>query len=422
MGSPLPADPVDDHAFHEWDPRTTMRILVGTSSPVDKGAGINTYVKEIVAELRRRGHGVTLVGPAPEDSTFLDQHGVTLLPVDQHSDPELAVRQIVDAIDEGGIDCVINNDNPFVQSVAPAVGCVFLSVAHLGHTNIATLATHNHRWTDYVVTISNEMRSRVLQKFHVPVARAPVIYNGIHDPVAAASQKSLEGPLRVVYCGGGIKRKGSDLILSAIEKSPERWSGVELSIYGSLGEAAKSRLQAHPFVEVCGRVSRAEMLEALAAAHVFLLPSREEGCPMALIEAMAFGLAPIVSDGEGAMDVMVSSGVNGFVCPIAGWESQMLDCLELYARRRELLEQHGLLARQEYLDRYTVSTTVDRLLALTGVPTVDRAHRSTVIDVLKWHRPMLAGTVVAPPLDRVCIRLGILRRHGSVALAKPPRE
>ncbi len=393
-----------------------MNILVGTSSPVDKGAGINTCVKEIIAELRRQSHTILLVGPAPDDGTWLTQHDVKLLPVDENSDPTQAVREIINAVNEYPIDCIINNDNAYVQSVAPAVGCVFISVAHLSRTNIATLATYNHDWIDHLVAISNDMRYRFLRKTKIRASKISLIYNGIQDPVDEPPRKDYQGPLKAVFPGGSAKRKGFDLMLSAIENHPDRWNEFELSIYGKLSDSAKKRLKAYSFVNVIGRVPREQMLDVLKLAHVFLLPSRVEGCPMSLIEAMAYGLVPITSDGEGAMDAMVTSGVNGSICQIDNWQEQMLDCLDSYASNRRLLELHSQMARKEFVERYQVGGTVQKLLALAGAPTVDRRRRASSIDVLKWHRPNIEGTALARFVKKACYKLGVIRKHCSLEI------
>lgn len=61
-----------------------------------------------------------------------------------------------------------------------------------------------------------------------------------------------------------------------------------------------------------GVVSGAEKWQALAESDVFLLPSRYEGLPVALLEALAAGCVPVVSK-IGSIDSVVKDGVNGFL-------------------------------------------------------------------------------------------------------------
>ena len=51
------------------------------------------------------------------------------------------------------------------------------------------------------------------------------------------------------------------------------------------------------------------------AASIFVLPSRFEGFPNSLLEAMAFGCAPIATDSAGASVEVIQPGVNGALVP-----------------------------------------------------------------------------------------------------------
>jgi glycosyltransferase involved in cell wall biosynthesis len=59
-------------------------------------------------------------------------------------------------------------------------------------------------------------------------------------------------------------------------------------------------------------VPREEIAEHYAAAHVYVLPSYNEGMSVALLEAMAAGLPVIVTPTGGTAE-LVSSGLNGFI-------------------------------------------------------------------------------------------------------------
>ena len=61
-----------------------------------------------------------------------------------------------------------------------------------------------------------------------------------------------------------------------------------------------------------GVVSGAEKRRALAESDIFLLPSRYEGLPVALLEAMAAGCVPVVSR-VGSVNSVVKDGFNGFL-------------------------------------------------------------------------------------------------------------
>ena len=90
--------------------------------------------------------------------------------------------------------------------------------------------------------------------------------------------------------------------------------------------------------------------QALATGDVFLLPSFAEGLPLALLEAMSFGLACVVSPVGGVPDVVVD-GENGlFVTPgdAGSILKGILSVLGDAALRRRLGENARLTVREGY--------------------------------------------------------------------------
>ncbi len=68
-------------------------------------------------------------------------------------------------------------------------------------------------------------------------------------------------------------------------------------------------------VEVAEWLDRAERDDLLRRAQLLMLPSSHEGLPMAVLEAMAFGVAPLVTP-VGALPELVHDGVNGTMVPV----------------------------------------------------------------------------------------------------------
>jgi len=65
-------------------------------------------------------------------------------------------------------------------------------------------------------------------------------------------------------------------------------------------------------VELLGHIDHGRLLEELAKAAVFLLPSRQENSPMAIAEAMAAGL-PVIAANRCGMPFMVTENTTGFL-------------------------------------------------------------------------------------------------------------
>lgn len=384
-------------------------IVIGSSSAPDSGSGINSYCKEVSEELMRSGCIVHYLSPAPSDRSWLESNNIKHLSVGQGDSPKAAVDTILGYIKENNISAIINNDNAHIQNAAPFVRIPFISVVHLGETNILSLAKWNSQWVDYLVAISNQMKQTLTLRHAIQSSKVPIIYNGIRDPFRLLDLEA-EPEYRVVFNGGSNKRKGADLLLKSVTKFPKGWEGFCLDWYGSLNDEYDEALAKLPFVKRCGRVSREDMITALEKADIFLLPSRKEGCPMAMIEAMAAGNICIASTGEGAMDVMVTHGENGFVCNLSKWSEEVVDILGLLGPNKNRILQMKKKARQQYLDRFQVGHTVKRLQELIKTPTVDRASLPDKAMLVRWHRPLIEGTNRAPFLDRIKIKFGMLTK------------
>ncbi|MFB4307264.1 glycosyltransferase [Actinomadura sp. GTD37] len=104
--------------------------------------------------------------------------------------------------------------------------------------------------------------------------------------------------LPVVACVGRLSQeKGVDLMLEAWERISARHPEWRLHVYGSGPDEEELRVRAAGIsasVEFRGVVADVE--DALVEASVFALPSRAEGFPMSVLEAMAYGLPTVAFD------------------------------------------------------------------------------------------------------------------------------
>lgn len=392
-----------------------MKLLLASSSPPDRGSGINGACRNLCEGLVALGCEVHMLAPTPTSRTWLEEHGVLHVPCGQSESQRDTARRVLAYVHEVGFDGAINNDNSLLQSLAPVLPCPLVAIGHMTSTSIATLACFNLPWLDYVVAISSDMQQLFTTRFGVPVEKCPVVYNGMTDPLAGAALTArVPGPLRVVYAGGESYNKGARVLRAAIERAPAAWQGVRLDWFGVVSAGFRARIPAACDVHFHGRVPRPEFLARLAAADVFLLPSYAEGCPMALIEAMSFGAVPITSAGTGAMRWLVTSGQDGFVCDIRHWPVQLAGCLRLLRDETAMLAGLRAAARARYLDELQSSAVAARLLALLRRPMVARTTPSRRVVVLRWHRPLLPGSDKAPIIDRLSIRSGRLRVEGTI--------
>ena len=125
-----------------------------------------------------------------------------------------------------------------------------------------------------------------------------------------------DGPLKLLCVARLIKRKGQHHLIQAVKQLTDQGVEVTLDLVGT-GDAEQEyidlvkSLQVEDRVNFQGYIPRIEMQAVYAQAHVFVLPSYNEGMSVATLEAMASGLPVIVTDTPGTED-LVDEGINGF--------------------------------------------------------------------------------------------------------------
>jgi glycosyltransferase involved in cell wall biosynthesis len=135
-------------------------------------------------------------------------------------------------------------------------------------------------------------------------------------PVGAPAAKA--GPCFLAV-GRLHRQKAYDVLLGAFAMTAPRFPQWRLAALGD-GEL-KAELAARALaLGVADRVDwlgrQADPWPWLRAADVFVLPSRFEGTPNALLEAMSCGVAPIVSDATAGALEYVADGETGLVVPV----------------------------------------------------------------------------------------------------------
>lgn len=195
------------------------------------------------------------------------------------------------------------------------------------HWTVQTFAAKRAR---RVLCPSNSVANVAARRARVPREKLVVIPNGV-DAVADALPARRDGPLRIAFLGrlDPVKRVG--LLLDATAGI----GGVETHVYGDGPE--RDRL-ASPHAIFHGMTPREA---ALSATDLLVLPSRAEGMPMVLLEAMAAGVPVVGFDVPGVRDV-IRDGVNGVLLPEGGDLRAELVALRDDPERRQRLALAGL--------------------------------------------------------------------------------
>jgi len=166
-----------------------------------------------------------------------------------------------------------------------------------------------------------------------------------------------------------VPQKGLDLLIVAFASLQERErAGWRLELVGDGPErsALVALARRHGISDqVVFAGFQAEPLRYMQQASIFALPSRFEGMPNALLEAMASGLPSVVSDASPGPLEMVSDGRQGLVVPSEDAKS-LSEALERLIADEPLRRQLGEAAQETLrsLDWAVVESHWRSLLAL----------------------------------------------------------
>ena len=145
--------------------------------------------------------------------------------------------------------------------------------------------------------------------------RTIVMPNPVMTPSpVAVTKRLLPTALNLIAVGRLIHVKGFDLLIEAFQQIRDKYPDWQLTILGegpirSELEDLRSQLQLTDRVHLPGLVTN--VTDYLRQADLFVMPSRIEGFPMALCEAMACGLPVIATDCLSGPRDIIDDGVNG---------------------------------------------------------------------------------------------------------------
>jgi glycosyltransferase involved in cell wall biosynthesis len=184
------------------------------------------------------------------------------------------------------------------------------------------------------------------EDYGVPAEKIRIIPPGVDTSVFSPAPRESTGPVRLLFVGGDLERKGGHDLLQALEGLGGQ---VELDIVTGAQVDVSGRgvpIRVHSGL----RPQSPDLVRLFREADVFVLPARGDCLPQAIAEAMACGL-PVVATPVGAIPEMVSDGKTGLLVPpgAPGRLAQALAALVADPRRRAAMGAAGLeVARRDH--------------------------------------------------------------------------
>ena len=214
-----------------------------------------------------------------------------------------------------------------------------------------------------VIALGSHWERFLTETIGLAPEKIAVFYNAVPMPAAAARPKPADPSCRILLLGTVGVRKGVPELIEALGDARLRdlaWSAV---IAGD-GDVTPYRLRAEALgqahrVAFPGWIDQAAAAKLLADADILVLPSRAEGLPMSVLEAMANGLA-IVTTRVGALEDAITDGVDGLFVPVGdatALAAALATLIESPALRRKL----GTAARSRFARDFEIGRYAERM-------------------------------------------------------------
>ena len=179
--------------------------------------------------------------------------------------------------------------------------------------------------------------------------RASVFHEFV--PVSAVAAHRVADAPFVLFVGAPWYLKGADRLIRAFLRLAPDFPDVKLKLLGHYPDRAalEALCQSSPQIEILKALPYPQTLELISQSAILVLPSRCEGLPRVIIEAMTAGV-PVIASDVGGIPSLIRDGENGFLVPNgdpAGLEARMRDLLTDTALRERLGARGRALALGE---------------------------------------------------------------------------
>ncbi|AFY32691.1 glycosyltransferase family 4 protein [Calothrix sp. PCC 7507] len=228
-------------------------------------------------------------------------------------------------------------------------GCEF-------HLFYDSLPAYAKRWVSaifqrcaYVITLSESWNKYYISTCNLATYRVGILYNPVELPVEVPLRVGVE-KIRFVFLGRIGERKGAfDLIRAFANLSPEERRRTELTLAGD-GEVEQARdlvktLNLQDVIRIPGWINTQERDQLLRQSDVFILPSYNEGLPVAMLEAMAWEL-PVITTPVGGIPEIVTHQKHGILVNPGNIE-QITKAMQILIKDESLRLAMGKSARQQ---------------------------------------------------------------------------
>jgi len=210
-----------------------------------------------------------------------------------------------------------------------------------------------------IILVSNKLKNVIKKYYDDKNNKFKVISNGVNIrdiSIGNDIKKNRAGNKFLLSVSNLIKTKGIDLNIKAFNKLTQKYPNLRYLIVGNGPERSNLEILSKELgikdkIEFLGMLSHEDVMEYMAQANIFSLPSWNEAFGVVYIEAMAHGKPVIGCKGEGIED-FVENGKTGMLFNPKDVNS-LTETMDYLLSNPDKAKEMGERARKMVLENYT---------------------------------------------------------------------
>lgn len=183
------------------------------------------------------------------------------------------------------------------------------------------------KFTNHVISCSKKIQDHYKEKYNKDIEFIP---NGVNIevplPISNLSKYGLKKDNYILFLSRIVPEKGLHFLIEAFKKIK---TDKLLAIVGdathtdSYVDEVKDLAKSDKRIIFTGALHGKDKIEAFSNAYSFVLPSTIEGMPLVLLEAMSYGICPLVSNIQENLDVIEDNAFSFETKKISSLKSQL---------------------------------------------------------------------------------------------------
>jgi glycosyltransferase involved in cell wall biosynthesis len=322
-----------------------MKVLIGANVSAFKGGGIATHVRQVAAGVERLGATVDVLWGRPAPAWMPGPVATARFAHELASAVAAGDYDVVAA--QGGEGALLkpgraarvvtsHGDDRDAWRARLTYAPILMRQRVVTPYGTVPLFRRAVRRADVVIALHEAEADAFRRERCQDASSVHVVPNGCGPPHRDAAPR----PGHIVFLGDWLPRKGS-LVLPEIFRAVRRERPeASLSLVGAdVGVAAQFYSDDRAHVRALGFVEHQETERALASSDALLMPSYHEGMPLAVLEAISFGLPIVGFDVAGTAAAAGRAGLLVQAGDAASCAAALVRVIADRALRRQLSEE-----------------------------------------------------------------------------------